>query len=323
MTESTPSRRSLLGAAGIALAATGCLVVAPQNKDKGASPDGSAAAGGSTAEPRRRAAAAGDGGAQPGRTPNTRFAVNAEMWFRDLPFAERIDAAADLGFPAVEFWNTEGKDLSAIASRSAAREVEISQFTAWGFAPGLNDARNHDAFEKRIRESCDIADQLSARKATVVAGNDIVGMEQEEMLDNVRAGLQRVAPIVEDRGLMLILEPMNIRVDHKGHCLYGSADALRICREINSPMVKINWDLYHMQIEEGDLTGHLKEGIDQVGYVQLADHPGRNEPGTGEVNYARVLSELKRLRYTDFVGLECWPTDDIAAARAVFRADSW
>ena len=112
---------------------------------------------------------------------------------------------------------------------------------------------------------------------------------------------------------MLILEPMNIRVDHKGHCLYGSPAAVRICREVNSPMVKINWDLYHMHISEGDLCGHLKEGFDQVGYLQLADHPGRHEPGTGEIYYPRVLREAYDLGYRDYVGLECnrpgpsWP----------------
>jgi hydroxypyruvate isomerase len=123
---------------------------------------------------------------------------------------------------------------------------------------------------------------------------------------------------------MLILEPMNIRVDHKGHCLYGSEAAVRICREVNSPMVKINWDLYHMQISEGDLCGRLRDGFDQVGYLQLADHPGRNEPGTGEVYYNRVLKEAYDLGYHDYVGLELRPkTSELAAAQAVAKADLW
>ncbi len=117
---------------------------------------------------------------------------------------------------------------------------------------------------------------------------------------------------------------MNIRVDHKGHCLYGSPDAVRICREVNSPMVKINWDLYHMHISEGDLCGHLKEGFDQVGYLQLADHPGRNEPGTGEIHYPRVLRQAYELGYRGYVGLECRPaTTELAAAQAVAKADVW
>lgn len=260
----------------------------------------------------------------PGKTPHTKFAVNIEMWWRQLPFLERIEHAARLGFPAVEFWPWRGKDIEAIAKLARQRNVEIAQFTAWGFEPGMNDPENHDAVEQEIQESCQIAKRLNCGKMTVVGGNDQPGMSQEQMHDNIITALKRVAPIVEDHEVMLILEPMNIRVDHKGHCLYGSPDAVRICREVNSPMVKINWDLYHMQISEGDLCGHLREGFDQVGYLQLADHPGRNEPGTGEVHYNRVLQEAHDLGYRGYVGLECRPkSDELAAARRVAEADIW
>ena len=116
------------------------------------------------------------------------------------------------------------------------------------------------------------------------------------------------------------------RVDHPGHCLYGSVDAVKICRAVDSPMVKINWDLYHMHITEGDLCGHLREGFaaDAIAYIQLADHPGRNEPGTGEIHYPRVLKELKALKYSGYVGLECVPKGaETAAAQAVYAADNW
>jgi hydroxypyruvate isomerase len=117
---------------------------------------------------------------------------------------------------------------------------------------------------------------------------------------------------------------MNIRVDHKGHCLYGSPPAIRICQAVGSPWVKINWDLYHMQISEGDLCGRLREGFPYIGYLQLADHPGRHEPGTGEIHYNRVLREVYELGYRGFVGLECVPLrDPLEAARAVARADVW
>ena len=123
---------------------------------------------------------------------------------------------------------------------------------------------------------------------------------------------------------MLILEPMNIRVDHKGHCLYGSPKPVRICREVNSKMVKINWDLYHMHISEGDLCGHLREGWDQVGYLQLADHPGRNEPGTGEIHYNRVLKEAWRSAIATPSAWNVAPKPtELAAAMGVAKADVW
>jgi len=259
-----------------------------------------------------------------GQTDHTKFAVNVEMWFRGTPFLDRIRKAAAMGFPAVEFWPWNNKDLDAIAAICDETGIEVAQFTAWGFVPGMNNPQNHDRFEASIREACAAAKKIGARKATVVAGNDQKGMTQAEMHGHVITGLKRVAPIAEDAGLMLILEPMNIRRDHKGHCLYGSPDAVRICREVDSPMVKINWDLYHMQISEGDLCGRLAEGIDQVGYIQLADHPGRNEPGTGEINYSRVLRQVIELGYTDFVGLECSPKESSElAAERVAAADRW
>lgn len=260
-----------------------------------------------------------------GKTPHSKFAVNCEMWWTKLPFLERVKMTAALGFPALEFWPLAGKDLDALASLTQDLGIEIAQFTAWGFKPGMNDPKNHDDVVKTIKEACVAAKKLKCKKACVVAGDDIPGMPQAEMHANVIKALKSVAKIVEDNDLTLILEPMNIRVDHKGHCLYGSPPAIHICQEVNSSHVKINWDLYHMHITEGDLCGHLREGMQTktIGYLQLADHPGRHEPGTGEIHYNRVLKEAFDLGYRDYIGLECRPTEEIAAARRVAAADVW
>jgi hydroxypyruvate isomerase len=261
---------------------------------------------------------------QLGKTPHTKFAVNIEMWWTKLPFLERIKKVAEFGFPGYEFWPYAGKDLKAIAKLNADLGLECSQFTAWGFEPGMNNPANEAKFLQTIEEACGVAKELKVRKMCVVAGNNQKGMSQDEMLKQVVRALKKAAPIAEKHQVMLILEPMNGRVDHPGHCLYGSVDAVKICREVDSPQVKINWDLYHMYISEGDLSGRLKDGIDQVGYLQLADHPGRNEPGTGEIHYNRVLRAAHELGYKDFVGLECRPkTTELAAAQGVARADIW
>lgn len=259
-----------------------------------------------------------------GRTERLRFALNIEMWFRDRPFVERIDAAADLGFEHVEFWPWRNKDLDDVVARCEARGVAVTQFTAWGFTPGMNDPANHDAVETEIEAACGAAKRLGAPMMTVVAGNDQPGMTRAQMHDHVITALQRVAPIAEAHDVMLILEPMNVRVDHAGHCLYGSPDAVRICRAVDSSHVKINWDLYHMQISEGDLCGRLREGFDQLGYVQLADHPGRREPGTGEIRYGRVMKELWDLGYRAPVGVEAWPSEDPeTSARRLVANCAW
>lgn len=260
-----------------------------------------------------------------GKTPHTRFAVNVEMWWTKLPFLDRVRMAAKYGFPAIEFWPWRNKDLPALVKLCDELQIAIAQFTAWGFSPGMNDPKNHDAFLRELEASCKVAQQIKCPMMTVVGGNDQPGMSQPQMHDNIIAALKRAAPIAAEHKVTLILEPMNIRVDHKGHCLYGSAPTLKICNAVNSPFVKINWDLYHMHITEGDLCGHMKEGIQagHIGYLQLADHPGRHEPGTGEIHYNRVLKEAWNLGYRGFVGLECKPTNEHAAAQAVARADIW
>jgi hydroxypyruvate isomerase len=258
-----------------------------------------------------------------GVTQNLRYAVNIEMWrFGTDDPAQRIARAADLGFTAVEMWPWRGKDVEALARVSRERNVEIVQFTGWGFTPGLNDPANHDAFTAEITASCETALKLGTRMILVVAGNDRPGVTKEAMHQHVIDGLKRAVPIADKYGMTLILEPMNVRVDHKGHCLYGSPDAIRIVQAVDSPRVKLCWDLYHMQISEGDLCGRLREGMPHIAYLQLADNPGRRDPGTGEVNYQRVMREAHHLGYRGLVGLEFTPRDtEVEAARRVAAID--
>jgi hydroxypyruvate isomerase len=259
-----------------------------------------------------------------GRTQHTRFAVNVEMWWPKLPFLRRLEEAARLGFRAVEFWPWRNKDIPAVAKTCQKLKLEVSQFSAWGFSPGLNNPKNHKRFVEEIEASCKTARTLNCSRMCVVGGDDIAGMTQERMHENIIAGLRQAAPIAAKHKVTLMLEPMNIRVDHRGHCLYGSAPAMRIIKAVNSPHVKILWDLYHMQITEGDLCGHLRECYPSIAYLQIADTPGRHEPGTGEINYTRVLRQLHDLGYRGYVGLECRPLrGEVEAARAVNRVDRW
>lgn len=258
---------------------------------------------------------------KPGRTANTKFACNLEMWWRDLPFLERIRRAADLGYPAIEFWSWRSKDIDATAELTQELGIAVAQFTAAG---NIANPANLRTFVQNVKDAIPVAKKLGAKKACVVAGQMVDGMTERELQDSCVVALKKVAPMCEEHDLMLILEPLNIRVDHPGQCVYRSDDAIRICREVASTHVKINWDLYHQQITEGDLCGHLREGFEQIGYLQLADHPGRNEPGTGEINYSRVLREAKELGYSGYVGLELRPkTTELAAAIAVAKADLW
>ncbi len=235
------------------------------------------------------------------------LACNMETWWLDEPFMQRFRLAAEHGFSAVEFWNPveEGRDMSAVAALCSDLKLDIVQFTGW-FGPSLADRESHEAFAATMQLAVDLAHQLDAPMFTVVGHEQAEGISQADSVSHLTAALERVVPILEDAEKTLILEPFN-PVDHHGFFLNGSADALKICREIDSPFVKINWDLYHMQLTEGNLVANMRDGIDQIGYVQVADVPGRHQPGTSELNYSFIFKAIRDMGYSGPIGLECWP----------------
>ncbi|MCA9263938.1 MAG: TIM barrel protein [Planctomycetales bacterium] len=262
---------------------------------------------------------------KPGRTPNTKFAVNIEMWFGG-PMEERIEKAAELGFPAVEFWPYKDRNIAEMAKVLSDHEMTCSQFTAWGFGTELNHPEKRpENFIQSIKESCDVAQQLPGCDLfTVVLGNNIRGLTKEQMHAAAVEKIKQVVPILEEHKKTIIIEPMN-PYNHPGHCLYGSADGIAICKAIGSQYVKLNWDLFHMQRYEGNLIDNLRKGHEYAGYLQLADSPARNEPGTGEINYTQLFKVIKEIGYTRPVGLECSPEgrDVVRAARRIYQADTW
>ena len=261
----------------------------------------------------------------PGQTRHTQFAVNIEMWFRG-PLHERITAAAELGFPAIEFWPHENKDIARLADLLRQHEMTATQFTAWGFGRELNHPEiAAGRFLDAIETSCAVAEELPGCDLfTVVLGDNIEDFSKEEMHAAAIEKIIEAVPILHKHGKTMIIEPMN-PYNHPGHCLYGSADGIAICDAIGSEYVKLNWDLFHMQRFEGNLIDNMRKGRDYIGYLQFADSPGRFEPGTGEVNFTNVLQVAHEIGYSRPVGLECLPQegDTRRAAERVHAADTW
>lgn len=243
---------------------------------------------------------------------NTKFAANLALWWgRKVPVIDKLEKAHELGFDAVEFWAYGKEDIDGIAAKTKELGLKVTQFTAWG-AP-LGSGKNIDEFEAGIREAITVAHKLGAKKMTVTGHRWVEGYTLEEQLANYTKAMKRVAPLCEEADVMIIVEPFN-PVDHGKCVLNGSQAAVKICREVDSPMIKINWDFYHMQLSEGALIHYLTEGIDQVGYLQLADTPGRHQPGTGELNYVAILKAAHELGYHGYVGVECRPKGTEAEA---------
>lgn len=259
----------------------------------------------------------------PGRTPHTPIAVNIEMWFEG-DFVSRIEQAAALGFPAIELWTWRDKDLVAGAEALRKHGMIATQFTAWGFGQQINhpDFPVED-FVAELRAACAAATLLpGCERMTVVCGDDIPGLTKEQMHESIIAKLAAALPVLEAERKMVIIEPMN-PYNHPAHCLYGSADGVAICKALNSSWVRINWDLFHMQRYEGNLIDNMEMHCEWIGYVQFADSPGRNEPGTGEVNYSEVFRRARELNLPLPFGAECIPlgSDPRRAAERLYQVD--
>jgi hydroxypyruvate isomerase len=120
--------------------------------------------------------------------------------------------------------------------------------------------------------------------------------------------------LCEDAGITLVVEPLNILVNHKGYYLATSAEGFQILDEVGSPHVQLLFDIYHQQITEGNLIQNITRNIRKIGHFHVADVPGRHQPGTGEINYGNVFAAIVKAGYTGFIGLEMWPTIDHATA---------
>jgi hydroxypyruvate isomerase len=249
------------------------------------------------------------------------LAVCAEMVFLDMPLQERVETIHDLGF-AVEIWDWTTKDLAALAATGAL-------FTSMtGYVEGhLTDPDGADALLRTAEQSVAAAATLGTPNlnlhGTGLDGRGLpvkpVETVTEDMWRAAEETLARVAALGEREGVVFCLENLNTAVDHPGTPFARAADTRALVRAVDSPHLRMNLDLYHAQIGEGNLIALVRDSIDHIGEVQVADVPGRCEPGTGEISYPAVARALHDAGYTGVVGLEAWAADDSHTALQRFR----
>lgn len=232
-----------------------------------------------------------------------------EMIFHNVPeFVERIDRVAQCGLSAFEFWGWQNKDLPAIQERANRLGLKIA---AMGCSSqgALVDPNNTANWIEGARESIAKAKEFGVPTLIVTTGNEL-SMPRHLQHEAIVSGLQGIAPEAEAQGITLVLEPLNVRVDHKGYYLVSSDEGFEIVREVGSPRVKLLFDIYHQQISEGHLIPRITGNISLIGHFHCADVPGRHEPGTGEINYANVFRAIAETDYDGYIGLEFQPTGD-------------
>jgi len=224
-------------------------------------------------------------------------------------FANRIRLARDAGLDAVEFWKWTEKDIPAVEKALAETKLALSSLVAEPMIP-LTDPASHDAFLVGLRASAEMANRLGAKVLIAQAGDDLPGRTRAEQHQALVDCLTQAADVLAGTGVVLGLEPLNTLIDHKGYFLHSTVEGLDIIDEVNRPEIRIVYDIYHSLVMEEATAEVLKDRIDRVAHVHIADHPGRNEPGSGTLELSKSLHWLFDNGYNGFVGLEYRPTAD-------------
>lgn len=238
-----------------------------------------------------------------------RFAVNCSILFTEAPLLERFARAKAAGFDAVECWWPAGVDLEdfARAIEDAGVQLILLNLDAGDMPAGDRGLLNDPDAEERIRANLEttltLARRLGCARLNALAGNERDGEPREAQIARVCERLRWMAPRAAAAGVTLLLEAINL-YDSPRYLFHRTPEILAALDEIGAPNVKYQYDLYHLQRGEGSLTQTLRERIDRIGHIQIADVPDRNEPGTGEINYRHMLQVIDDLGYDGYVSLE-------------------
>lgn len=241
-----------------------------------------------------------------------KYSANLSFLYTDLPFLQRFEAAARDGFVAVEYVGPYDEMVGDVAAALESNGLVQALFNLpagdWaGGERGIGCLVDRvDEFKAGVDKALKYADALGCTRINCLAGIAPRGHDRAELEDVLVANMAYAAPRLADAGIKLLLEPINLR-DIPGFFVSHTDHAERILDAVGSDNVFLQYDIYHTQIMQGDLVPTFERLKDKIAHIQIADTPGRHEPGTGEINYGFVLSELERLGYDGFVGCEYRP----------------
>ena len=248
-----------------------------------------------------------------------KLAANLSMLFQDRPFLDRFDAAADAGFRGVEYLFPYEAPAKIIADKLRARDLTQVLFNTpagdWAAGErGLGALPGRvEEFRDGVQRALEYARALGCKKLHTMAGIPPSSVDPAEADRIFSENVAYAARAAAEHGIEILLEPINSRIDMPGYFLNRSRQAVAIIEHLGLPNVRLQFDIYHMQIMEGDLARSMQTLKAHIAHVQVADNPGRNEPGTGEINYPWLLHHLDSIGYAGWVGCEYRPKGDTVA----------
>lgn len=255
-----------------------------------------------------------------------RFSANLSTLYPEIPFLDRFARAAHAGFSAVEFHFPYAAGIQNVKNRLDEHGLRVSLFNLppgevrrgeWGL---LSDPAQRDRFKLDFAMALEAAVILKCPRLNTMYGQRLPAISPEEQSDCACENLLWAAPQAEEAGVTLLIEALNPK-DFPNCGLPSISTALRLLNRTGRPSVKLLYDVYHAQMTEGNLLETLKAHLAAIGHVQIADVPGRHQPGTGEIDFPAIFSCLEGLHYAGYVGLEYNPTGDTDASLSWLEKD--
>lgn len=247
-----------------------------------------------------------------------KFAANLTMLFTERPFLERFEHAAKAGFKAVEFlfpYAHAAEDIKAQLEAYGLTLV-LHNLPAGNWDDGERGIACHPGREEEFRAgvatAIDYAKALGVKQLNCLAGKTPPGVSDKLIRDTFIANLKFAASNLGEAGLTLLIEPIN-SFDIPGFYLSGTHQALEVLDDVGASNALVQYDIYHAQRMEGELAKTMQTALPRIGHIQLADNPGRNEPGTGEINYPFLFAHLDRIGYSGWIGCEYKPATTTVA----------
>jgi hydroxypyruvate isomerase len=241
-----------------------------------------------------------------------RFAANLTMLFTELPFLDRFERAARAGFSSVEFLFPYPFATADIQARLEAHRLKL---VLHNLPAGDWDAgeRGIACLPERVAEfragvarAIEVGTALGVPQINCLAGKAPAGVDDALLRQTFVENLRFAAAALKEAGIRLLIEPIN-NFDIPGFWLNKTDKAISVIEEVGSDNLFLQYDIYHAQRYEGELAATMTKHLSRIAHIQLADNPGRNEPGTGEINYDFLFAHLDRIGYTGFIGCEYKP----------------
>lgn len=254
-----------------------------------------------------------------------RLSVRVEPLFPNLTLAQQLERVAAAGYTGYEFGDWRASDPKQIVPLQRKLGLEcvclVGNKSVNPKGMGLCDPAERAGFLAEIKASAAAAQRFETKKMVVLSGFKVPGMTREAQHASMVEGLKRAHDIVSAYGITMIVEVINTLAkveplnpkgnNHADYFLDRTAEAFAMVREVGSPYFQILYDLYHVQIMEGNLIETIRENIASIGHIHVADVPGRHEPGTGEINFANVFRTIHQTGYKGYIGMEYIPTQDV------------